>query len=128
MAEKIPAELKLLDEWTTRLGLKDWYVVLETNVKPENMELQHADGCISYVEATKSARIQIVDEKLREPTIRPFDFEETLVHELLHMKFCLLERGDDWDNKLQLRLLHTIIDDLSRAFVAAKYFNKETTK
>lgn len=86
------------------------------------MELQDADGCVSYTEVTKSAKIQILDEKERKGGIRPFDFEETLVHELLHMKLCLLERGEDWDNKLQLRLLHTYIDDLARAFVNAKRY------
>ena len=120
-----PEELNLLNEWVTRLGLKDWHIILETNVKPEGMALQDADGCINYTEITKAAQIQIIDPTLRKDGIRPFDLEETLVHELLHMKLCLLERGEDWDNKLQLRLLHVIIDDLARAFVDAKRSKNE---
>ena len=44
------------------------------------------------------------------------DFEDrkTLVHELLHLKFCLL--GDS-GNDLQDRYVHQLIDDLARAFV-----------
>jgi hypothetical protein len=118
-------ELKLLNEWQNRLGLQDWFIILETNCEPEKMDLQGADGCVSYTETTKAAKIQIIDEKHRTGGIRPFNFEETLVHELLHMKLCLLERGEDWDNKLQLRLLHTIIDDIARALVDAKNTAKE---
>ena len=120
-----PEELNLLNEWTTRLGLKDWLIILETNVKPDDMVLQDADGCINYTETTKAAQIQIIEPSLRKGGIRPFDFEETLVHELLHMKLCLLERGEDWDNKLQLRMLHVIIDDLARAMVDAKRYKNE---
>ena len=122
----MPEELKLLDEWSIRLGLKDWYIVLEADVKPEDMKADDADGFVVFEETTKSARIQIIDPKAREEdegifsASRPFDFEETLVHELLHLKLCLLERGDDWETKLQLRILHQIIDDLSRALVDAK--------
>lgn len=121
-------ELRLLREWQNRLGLQDWYVVLETNSKPNNMDLQDADGCLSYVETTKSAKIQIIDPKLRTNGLRPFDFEETLVHELLHMKMCLLERGENWDKKLQLRLLHVVLDDLARALVDAKRSSKSPRK
>lgn len=89
------------------------------------MGLQDADGCVSYTETTKAAKIQILNPEERRDGLRQFDFEEILVHELLHMKLCLLEKGDDWDNKLQLRLLHTLIDDLARAFVDAKNYYKE---
>lgn len=114
-------------EWQNRLGLNDWFIVLETGCEPDKMALQDADGCVSYTETTKAASIQIINEKDRKGAIRPFDFEETLVHELLHMKLCLLERGEDWDNKLQLRLLHTYIDDLARALVSAKRYKDEQT-
>ena len=123
--ERIPKELKILKYWTGLLGISDWYIILETNVKPEDMFIDEADGCVKYEETIKSAQIQIVDEKLRSPTVRPFDFEETLVHELLHIKFCMLERGKNWDKKLQLRLLHQAIDDISRALVSAKKYKEK---
>ena len=119
----MPKELELLNEWQERLGLNDWFIVLQTKCKPENMVLEDADGYIEYTETTKAARISIIDEKLRDKkAIRPFNFEETLVHELLHLKFSLLEQGEDWDHDLQLRMLHQIIDDLSRILVALKYY------
>ena len=121
--EQKSEELRLLDEWTQRLGLKDWFITLETDVKEKDMPLKDSDGCISYTESIKAARIQIISPLERGEALRPFDMELTLVHELLHIKFCLLERGDDWDNKLQLRLLHQMIDDIARALVEAKRVN-----
>lgn len=122
----MPEELELLNEWTERLGLKDWHILLYSNCNPEeDTILQDAEGYVSYTEATKAAKIQIVNPNKRDKdALRPFDFEEILVHELLHLKLCLLEKGDDWDNKLQLRLMHQIIDDLARAFVDAKRNSK----
>ena len=126
----MPKELELLNEWTTRLGLKDWLILLETNVEPEKMALQDADGCVTYEESIKAAKIQIVNPDKRKDDethfyLRSFDFEETLVHELLHIKFCLLERGNKWEKKLQLRILHQIIDDVSRALVETKRIEVE---
>ena len=124
----MPEELKLLEEWSTRFGLQDWLITLETNVKPEDMVMNDADGCIHYTETVKAARIQIIDPSLRKDALRPFNFEETLVHELLHIKLCLLEQGEDWDNEIQLRVLHQLIDDLARAFVDAKGKVKKVEK
>ena len=91
------------------------------------MDIQDADGCVNYAETLKAAIIQIIDEKESKATLRPFDFEETLVHELLHLKFCLLEQGEDWDNNLQLRILHQHIDELSRILVELKRSNNGTS-
>ena len=124
----MPEELELLDEWSTRLGLQDWKIILNTNVDPDDMAVEDSEGCVQYEETLKAALIQVIDPAKREEKdsketyiyLRDFDFEVILVHELLHLKFCLLERGDNWDHKLQLRLLHQIIDDMSRALVKAK--------
>lgn len=129
----MPNEVELLVEWQKRLGLQDWLIELQTNVSPEEMDLQYADGCVAYEETVKAARIQTIDPSKRLETnteerivcLRPFNFEEVLVHELLHLKFCLLEKGTNWEKKLQLRMLHQIIDDLSRALVNAKEYKNE---
>lgn len=115
----MPEELKLLEEWTTRLGLKDWFITLQTDCKPEEIS-PDADGDVEYVESTQCASIKIIDPKLRKDALRSFDLEEILVHELLHCKLALLLDGDDWDKGFQPRYLHQIVDRLSRAFVDAK--------
>lgn len=121
----MPSEAELLIEWKKRLGLMDWTIELETKCDPEKMDLEDSDGCVSYAEVLKAAKIQIVDpEKRDEEAFYPFDYELVLVHELLHLKLCLLERGDNWE-KLQLRLLHMLLNDLAKALVDAKRYKDE---
>lgn len=108
---------KLLSEWKDRLGLSDWRIVLSDKCSPQEMELENVDGCTTWEESIKSAKIQILDEKYYGDRIVPFDFEKTLIHELLHIKTSLIS---DTENDLQNRVAHQIIDDLARAFVDAK--------
>ena len=121
--EKLPEELQLLQEWQHRLGLDDWFIVLETHCKQEAL-MDDADGDVEFVESTKCAKIQVIDPDVRKGALRPFDFEEILVHELLHCKFALLGKGEDWDNNLQLRIVHQLVDDMARALVSAKRNNR----
>jgi len=108
---------KLLEEWQNRLGLSDWRVKLSTNCEPQEMELKDSCGCTAWQETTKTAHIYVIDEKYYGERVVPFDFEEILVHELLHLKTCFLS---DTGNDLQDRIAHQLIDDLARAFVDAK--------
>ena len=110
-----PKEMELLREWQNRLGLTDWTIALSTGLF--ELSLEDAAGCTSYVEVTKSAAIEIIDKRVYGTRIIPYDFEKILVHELLHLKFCLLFDNDD---SLQSRLVHQLIDDLARALVDAK--------
>ena len=115
----MPEEMLLLKEWKDILGLQDWYILLQANCDPSAM-MPEADGEAEYTETTKSAVIRIIDPEKRGNAIRPFAFEETLVHELLHLKFCLLEQSEDWENDLGLRVMHQIIDDLAKGFAEVK--------
>lgn len=112
-------ELKLLEEWQKRLRMQDWFISLEYPCTNKDL-IGEADGDVEYVESTKCAHIRIIDPETREGSLRPFDLEEILVHELLHCKFALLTNGEDWDNDLHLRILHQLIDDTARALVDAK--------
>ena len=116
---------ELLVEWQNRLGLQEWRIKLVTNCKPEDMALENCAGCTDWTESNKTARIEIVDPKYYGERITPFDFEKTLVHELLHLKTCLLSSHVD---DLQERYMHQMIDDLARAFVSAKRCGNERRK
>ena len=107
----------LLSEWQNRLGLTDWRIKLLGKCRPEEMEIENAAGCTEWNETLKTARIEIIDPAYYGNRIVPFDWEKTLVHELLHLKTCLVS-----DNvpELQVRVMHQMIDDLARAFVDAK--------
>ncbi len=107
----------LLQEWKTRLGLHDWRIKLRPNCCPEEMEHENCVGCTDWTESGKTARIDILDESYYGKRVVPFDFEKTLVHELLHLKLCLVSSNVD---DFQERYMHQIIDDLARAFVDAK--------
>ena len=127
MAKKKPYEVSLLMEWMTRLGLQDWSIAMETGCSPCDMAIVGTLGCTSWEESTKSAVIQIVDpEKIdRDKLVRDFDFEEVLVHELLHLKTCLLNSKDE-EEDLGDRILHQIVEDLARAMVALKKENSKS--
>lgn len=115
MKEYVGAEL--LTEWQTRLGLHDWTIKLVDNCNPDEMTIQDAVGCADWTESSKVARIEIIDPRYYGNRILPFDYEKTLVHELLHLKTCLVS---DMVSDLQTRFTHQLIDDLARAFVDAK--------
>lgn len=111
------ANNKLLKEWMKRLGMQDWRIKLIDNLSPEDMTLEDCAGCSVWSEPIKTARIEIIDQKYYGERIVPFDYEKTLVHELLHLKTCLVS---DNVGELQARYMHQMIDDLARAFVDAK--------
>ena len=107
----------LLDEWQERLGLQDWRIRLKPKCKPEEMAVENAAGCTDWSETVKTARIEIMDPKYYGERVVPFDWEKTLVHELLHLKTCLVSSNVP---ELQERVMHQMIDDLARALVSAK--------
>lgn len=109
----------LLKEWQDRLGLQDWHIKLVDGCAPDEMALENCDGCTEWTESAKTARIEILDEKYYGERIVPYDYEKTLVHELLHLKTCLVSDGV---GELQKRVMHQIINDLAKALVSAKRF------
>ena len=123
--KKKPYELELLNEWLVRLGMQDWAIILQTDCDPDEMHVEGSVGCTSWQESTKSAYIQIVDPKKIGNLTRSFDFEEVLVHELLHLKTSLLSSMQE-EETLKDRILHTLIDDVARAMVDIK--NTERAK
>ena len=108
---------KLLKEWKSRLDLTDWFIKVNENVSPNDMQSQDACGeCIGDT-VHKTAIINIMDEKDYGDRVIPFDKEKTLVHELLHCKFAMI---DDSGNDIVDRYIHQLIEDLAKALVKAK--------
>lgn len=107
----------LLAEWKKRLCLHDWNIKLYTGCAPDDMSIDDSSGCVHWQESTKTACIQILDPKFYGERVVPFDFEKTLVHELMHLKMCMLYKKD---GSLRERIVHQLIDDMSRALVDAK--------
>ena len=108
---------KLLKEWQSRLDLTDWVIKVNENVSPNDMQSQDACGeCIGDT-VHKTAIINIMDEIDYGERVIPFDKEKTLVHELLHCKFAMI---DDSGNDVVDRYIHQLIEDLAKALVKAK--------
>lgn len=107
---------RLLREWQRRLNLGDWVIRIVPDCLPDDMGLENNSGEAEWVEVNKSAVVRIINPDLYGERIIPFDFEKTLVHELLHLKFSLLESDDDLRN----RVVHMLIEDMARALVDAR--------
>ena len=112
----------LLKEWQDRLGLQDWVIKLKEDCSPNDMNQRGCSGEAEWVESNKAAIVRICAEKdYGEGCIVPYHPEQTLVHELLHLKFCLL---DESGNSLQDRIVHQMVDDFAKALVDAKYHGR----
>ncbi len=120
-------ELDLLEEWQERLGLHDWAIKLAYNCKQEDLSNPDWQGENTWNSSIKCSTIKIVSpEVYGNDRIMKFDFEKTLVHELLHIKFGLLDIVDHtYESNVVDGLRHQLIDDLARALVMAK---RGTTK
>lgn len=105
-------EQALLEKWKRKLCLQEWRIQLVTHLRPEEMSAANAAGCTDWSEPIKTARIEIIDPDCYGNRIVPFDFEKTLVHELLHLKMSFWCQNDD---NVSDRAMHQVIDDLARA-------------
>ncbi len=115
------SELNLLKEWQERLGLQDWAITLRINCKQEDMELGEVNGETSWSTSIKSASIKIISKETYGERMLPYDFEKTLVHELLHLKFALIDQKiTSYESDVLYEVRHQLIDDLARALVMAK--------
>ena len=114
-------EEKLLEEWQERLGLQDWAICLRINCKQTDLEDQNAVGETEWSATIKSAFIRIVSKEEYGERMLDFDFEKTLVHELLHLKFAIIDlENTSYESKVVELARHQLLDDLARALVMAK--------
>ena len=82
----------LLTEWQKRLRLQDWDIFVKT---ARQVEMQcGGQGECEWVLKRKEATIVLVDPIDYPPELVDQDMEETLVHELLHLHFVILQPKD----------------------------------
>ena len=116
--------LALLEKWKERLGLHYWTVILDDDCTTSEMDVE-AVGQTTWQEVSRTARIQIIDPACYGERVVPFDYELTLVHELLHLTMCFLA---DQVESLQERVAHQLIDDLAKALIEAQRDGTEQKK
>lgn len=107
---------KLADYWVKRLQLDDWDIKFNLNAS-RNQLGEGTVGEARLNEVTKQAVILVLKKEDFDggECAFTFDFECILVHELLHLKLCLIE--SDPDNELRNRVVHQLLDDLAKALV-----------
>ncbi len=114
-------EQNLLKEWQERLGLQDWAITLRINCKKDDMDLEEVAGETEWSLSIKSASIKIISKEEYGERIVPYDFENILIHELLHLKFGLIDQKiTSYESDVAYEVRHQLIDDLARALVMAK--------
>lgn len=119
----------LLNEWQERLGMQDWAIILRYNCKRGDMDNpEFSVGETAWETTCKTARICIIsEEEYGTELMLDFDFEKTLVHELLHCKFSMIDKDlNTYEGIVTEQARHQLIDDLARALVMAK--RKETKR
>ena len=104
-----------LKKWINILKLDHWDI--EFKVDPHKCNFEENEECMACVEDDSSIRYAIIyvnskeffDNNPKQP------LEQVLIHELLHIKFSLLHPEDY--SSLEFKVLHQIIDDLSKSFI-----------
>lgn len=108
----------LLAEWTDRLKLQEWNITVGIYRESEFYE-QGNMGENTFQRECARSTIKILDH-CDYPTDTKFlqNMEKTLVHELLHLKFCYFEPEED---TIAHEMWHRAIETLSETLVKAKY-------
>lgn len=108
----------LFEEWVKILQLEEWDIRFHWRVDPKRMKIADCAGDTSYNDVCKQAVIEIADLDLYETDMDGFevDYEQVLVHELMHLKLSIL---DDTDNELQNKTVHHLVDGLARSLIKA---------
>lgn len=124
MAKKdilVSKEERLLDEWQERLGLQDWAITLRYDCEFEDLHLTNACAETEFERTIKAAAIRMIKPELAAGRLLDYDFEKTLVHELMHVKLSLLNiEPDSFVSSILECSIHQIVDDIARALVMAK--------
>lgn len=107
----------LLNKWVKILELEHWILRFEWCVPPNDMRLKDATGVCTYQTSGRCAIIQMLDPHKVGPDMFYYDYEQTLVHELLHLKLHMF----DTDNSVADIVQHQLIDSLAHSFVNAAH-------
>lgn len=105
---------ELFNKWVSVLHLESWDIKFQWKVRERDMNLRESCGCTTYLHQSRQAIVQMMDPVDFSNALFGYDYEKTLVHELLHIKFADL---DDSGDPLRDKLTHQMVDDLAKAFV-----------
>lgn len=108
-------EQEKLKYWQSILGLNDWDIKVKIIKQCEFCWCEDASGEVKYNFIHKEAIIHLLDPKeFKNPDFK-YDIEKTLIHELLHCKFAIIEKDQTIDD-----LSHQLIDEISKIMIKLK--------
>lgn len=99
--------------WIPLLGLSDWKIVLKVVHQADMCEEEERQGEVLYSLTGKQAIVKILDPADWNNDDFMQDMEKTLVHELLHLRFDVIDCKDKTSDKL----MHQLLNDVSRWLV-----------
>lgn len=107
----------LLPEWQEALRLRDWHV----HVSIERLRDMggHRAGCCTWLLSTRTADIKLLDPVDYPDVTWPYDMEQVLVHELLHLSLAGLSHEDDEPEWFDIAR-EQAIDSIAETLVALK--------
>lgn len=105
----------IVSYWKDELGLQDWKIIISI-CRASEMQLNGVEGENEYCHQLKTSVIRILNEVDYGDRITKQDQEKTIVHELLHCVFSII----DTEDVIRDRVQHQIIETLALALVSAK--------
>lgn len=84
---------RLFEKWRKILHLEAWDIKFQWCVRGRDMNLQDCMGCTSFLHESHQAIVQMLDPVDFDNDLFSYDYEKTLVHELLHLRFSDLENS-----------------------------------
>ncbi|MEH2384914.1 MAG: hypothetical protein V7K14_03785 [Nostoc sp.] len=104
-------------DWQRTLKLSDWDISVKL---VPHREMTDAIGHVRWDADEKSADIRLITpEDYQSGVLRPYNIEETLVHELLHLHFVTFDMSDE-PKRLAIE---QAINAIARALVNLKNAN-----
>ncbi|EGO63506.1 hypothetical protein [Acetonema longum] len=107
----------LCREWQQRLRLECWEVALRI-ARQRDFDLKNAQGECCYTKETALATIKILDPTDYPQSPFKYDMEIVLVHELLHLHFCMFDKTEY--GSLDETMMERSIDHIAKALVKLK--------
>jgi len=115
-----------VDYWVEKLFLTDWIIKAEL-VPTSRIEGSYGKNINNWMLKTSHIQISVYDNDMREiliksKNVRKFCQEQTLIHELLHSKYCIsMGKIDKYELLLMELTEHAKLEQLAKSLLMTKY-------
>lgn len=106
-----------LKEWQERLFLQDWNIDI-VRVPQSSIPGSWGETILHF--ENHVAQIQMLDQ-MPLSNMERYCEERILVHELLHLRYNLLENTESYEGKYLDEIQHSDLEKLAKSLIMAKY-------